>query len=435
MSAHVERASLLLYQGRHDLAEREIRCALTDNPNDALARAVLAKCLIQSSQYTEAVEEARLAIGCDPNLSLAYFTLALAYYQKNYFPEAEKAVREAILLDPCDPDNFALLSAILARQEKWTESLEAAEQGLENDAEHAWCANQRSMALVNLGRKSEASEATEEALSRDPEDAFTHATRGWGLLHEKDPKRAQEHFLEALRLNPNLDYARTGMVEAMKARYWLYRQILGYFLWVQRLSPRMRWAFIIGMYVLYQVVRVTAENKPELQPFLYPLMIAYAVFTLTTWTAVPLSNLFLRLNRFGRMALTPVQRRASFWVGVFVLLALVSLGWYLFASEDYSFLGWIFALEFMILLIPIAGTSVCHSGWPRWVMVWYTMVMVGVVFAAAILLVSGYYLQEQDYPTAHECAECAFSLLIGNIWAAFIGSLLANWLNNVRPRR
>ena len=63
-----------------------------------------------------------------------------------------------------------------------------------------------------------------------------------GVLHQAQPKAALEHFREALRLDPNLQYAQAGIVEALKARNPIYRWMLGYFLWMGRLSDRAKWA-------------------------------------------------------------------------------------------------------------------------------------------------------------------------------------------------
>ena len=56
-----------------------------------------------------------------------------------------------------------------------------------------------------------------EALGRNPENAHTNANQGWSLLHGGQPGKALEHFREALRLDPDLEFARAGMVEALKA--------------------------------------------------------------------------------------------------------------------------------------------------------------------------------------------------------------------------
>jgi tetratricopeptide (TPR) repeat protein len=435
MSPRIERASLLLSQSRFEAAEQELRLALADDPHDPLAHALLAQCLNGKKEFAAATEEAERAVACGPDLPFAHFVLALARYHRNHYPEAEAAIAEATRLDPTNPNHHALLAAIRAEQEDWTGALAAAGRGLEQDPEHGWCANLRAMALVKLGRRDEAGAAMAEALARDPDDAFTHANRGWSLLHEGDPRRALEHFREALRLNPNLEYARGGMIEAIKARSWLYRQMLGYFLWLSRLSPRARWGVVLGLLVLQQVVAGVAKSDPQLRPVLEPVLIAYVVFVLTTWTAVPLSNLVLRLSRFGRLALSAEQRRASNWVAGCVGLALVGVGWGFFGSKDYAFLGWPPALGFMIVLVPLSGVFTCQPGWPRRVMVGCTAAMTAMVTAAVVLFVVGVDLDGRDNRSAVECVLWGLALIRATVWGGLGSALLANWLSGVRPRQ
>ena len=92
------------------------------------------------------------------------------------------------------------------------------------------------MALVQLGRKDEAQQTLGSALANDPENALTHANQGWALLHRGDHAKALEHFREALRIDPELDWARAGIVEALKARHLIYRVMLRFFLWMGRQS-------------------------------------------------------------------------------------------------------------------------------------------------------------------------------------------------------
>ena len=56
-------------------------------------------------------------------------------------------------------------------------------------------------------------------------------------MHAGDFRGALEHFREALRLNPSPEWARAGLVEALKARYPSAAS-LRYFLWMSTLSRR-----------------------------------------------------------------------------------------------------------------------------------------------------------------------------------------------------
>src|SRR5205807_5174625 len=101
---------------------------------------------------------------------------------------------------------------------------------------------------TKLGRTQEAVQAVESALAREPENALSHANLGWSYLHQHDHKKALEHFREALRIDPENDYAKAGLVQALQARYFLYGLMLRYFLWMGRQSRTLQWIVILGLF-------------------------------------------------------------------------------------------------------------------------------------------------------------------------------------------
>ena len=236
-SPHLQRAILLLQQRRMDLAEQELRRALLENPHDATALSLLANCLARQDRLEDATHTARAAIVADPGNALGYYMLGVVLRQRNRFDEAAEAVGQAIRIEPDQSTHWAELAQIELNRQHWDAALQAAERGLAHDAEDVDCTNLRAMALVKLGRREEAGQTIDVALARDPDNAVSHANRGWTLLESREPRKAMEHFREALRLNPDLDWARSGIAEAMKARNPLYRWLLAYFLWMAKLSP------------------------------------------------------------------------------------------------------------------------------------------------------------------------------------------------------
>ena len=219
-----------------------------------------------------------------------------------------------------------------------------AEQGLQHDAEHVGCNNARAMALTRLGRTAEAGQTLASALEREPENAWSHANLGWASLHEGDSKKALEHFREALRLDPTEDYAKAGLVEALQARNPIYGLMLRYFLFMSRLSGRAQWTFIIGAYLINRMLRGLARSNPQWAPWIMPVLVAYIAFVVLTWISQPLFNLLLRLNRYGRHALSDDQRRGANLVGILFFLALVCLLAWLWggAAAGLAFFGLIY---------------------------------------------------------------------------------------------
>ncbi len=353
MNARLQRGRLLFMQDRWELAERELRRALAEDPEDAQALALLAQAVSEQGRHDEAMKLAREAVGRRPDDSYTHVALARVLMEAGKKREALAAADEALRIDPDDETNWGLKSSLLGQNDRWAEALEAAEAGLAIDAEDDTCRNMRALCLQQLGRREEAEAAAEEALEADPDSALAHATRGWAYVRSGDQRRAEEHFREALRLDPNLDWAREGVLTALKARNPIYGAILKYFLWMGSLPPGVRWGVIIGIYICYRVLRSISRTTPEARPIVVPIIVLLAGFVLLTWIADPLFNLFLRLHPFGRLALTRRERAASNVVGLIVLGALVSLGGWFVTGNGWWGMG---AIGLTLYMIAVAGS-------------------------------------------------------------------------------
>ena len=422
MNAALNRGLMLLQQNRYEMAEEEFRQVLAHDPEDAVAHALLGLCLLERKEYKTATEHVERAIHLAPDMAMAHSAHSRVLFERNYVDRALSAIREAIRLDPENADFYAQESGIYLEKSKWQEALNAAEQGLAIDSEHVNCTNLRAMAMVKLGRREAAGQTIDAALARDPEDSFTHANQGWTLLHDGNPTKAMEHFRESLRLDPTNEWARQGIVEALKARYFIYSIMLKWFLWMSKLEPRTQWIIVIAGWFGARMLRATAAANPPLAPFIYPVLILYTAFVLMTWIASPLFNLILRLNRFGRLALSREEIVASNWLGLCLALALSMVGWWVVSQQNVALLG---AMVFGFLLIPLAGTFYCQPGWPRLAMAACTIVLAAAGIGAFVMALNGD--RGKDGPGA---ALFGFFLL---------GAVLSSWLGNalrmVRPRR
>lgn len=354
MNTHISRAQLLMQQSRFELAEEQLRLALTEDSEDCVAHALLALCLGERQQYDEATDEAQQAIHAAPDEAIGFYALASIMQDRNRLKEAREAISEAVRLEPWNTTHFTRLASIEFASSRWKDCLEAAEQGLQFEPEDVECNNLRAMALVKLGRRDEAGQSIDAALANEPDNALTHANQGWTRLHEGRPKEAAEHFREALRLDPQLEWARVGIVEAMKARNPIYRGMLAWFLWMSRFSPRVQIAMLLGLIFGNQVLAAVCDSVPALVPFQLPLAMAYVLFAWMTWVAPSLFNLVLCLDRFGRLVLNRQEKLAA---GLTALCILLMLATGLFGQLRYgeiATLYWQTGALFLGLVIPVS---------------------------------------------------------------------------------
>lgn len=386
-AARRQRGWLLAQQGRAELAEQEYRLALAEDPHDADTHALLALVLAeQEPRHAEALAEARTAVGLAPDEPFPHYAEAHVHIEAERWDDAQRAAEQAIRLDADDPGHYVVLSAAFLGRRRWREALDAADEALAIDPTHTGAANLRATALVHLGRKDEAGAALQGALARDPENSHTHANQGWALLHRGDRTAALGHFREALRLDPESEWAREGLVEALKARNPLYAGMLHYFLWTNRLSPRARWMVLLGGWFGYQVVRRVAAANPELAPWLTPLMIAYGAFVLLSWTAPQVFNAVLLASKDGRYVLSPEQRRSGGFMAAGVAAA---VGLTVAALASGLALLEICALMFAALLIPLAATFRGPRGRPTRKMSMLTVGLYAVAAVAAAMFAQG----------------------------------------------
>lgn len=365
-AAYRQRGWMLAQQGRAELAEREYRRALLEDPHDADAHALLALVLAeQETRRAEALDEARAAVGLAPDDPFAHYAESRVHLEAERWDDAQASAEQAIRLDPYDPGNHVVLAAAHLGRRRWQDALNAADAALELEPDHTGAANLRATALTYLGRKDEAGVTMHGALARDPENSHTHANQGWMLLHRGDRVAALNHFRESLRLDPENDWAREGLVEALKARNPLYAGMLRYFLWMDRLPPRTRWMVILGGWLGYQFVRGASRANPGLEPWVMPLMIAYLAFVLLSWTAPQIFNAVLLASRDGRYVLSPEQRWSGGWMAAGVTAAVAAT-----VAAVATGIGWLSgtALMFGALLIPLGATFHGPRGRPTRVM-------------------------------------------------------------------
>ena len=415
MIDHREAALEALDDEDFGAAELHLRGIMTDEPDDGVAAALLALAVLAQERLDEATTLARDAVTTSPELAFTHRALASVLLARNRFPEALREAQEAIRLDPEESDNHSLAARAYAGQGRWDDALAAASRGLELDAEHVPSASVRALALRQLGRTAEADAAFDEVAAAAPLNAFANAGRAWTLLRTGSREDALEQFREALRMDPTNEWAREGMLASLKARHPIYRLFLRYYLWLETRSRRQQLLYAVLGIILYSNMRRLARAEPQLAPVLWPLMALYVLFVLGSWIADPLFDLLLRFDTVGRRALTPNRRRASAWVGVCLIFAIAGGIITLLTGSDQALTTAICA---GFMLIPIAGTFRCETGWPRTVMAGYTVALAIGAVAATLLPGRGGRIA-----------------LVVVVLGAAIGSWLVRWLETAVPAR
>ncbi|MXV16785.1 tetratricopeptide repeat protein [Hufsiella ginkgonis] len=378
----IAKIEILIHQKRHAEAEGILKNLLGQDPDNVHYLALLAEVNLQRDDAETAGKLIDSAIGLAPDEPWLFYIRSRVALLADRYDDADEAIQQAIALDPGSAGYFALRAMIKLNRKRYDEALSLADHALSLDAENVLALNTRSTALVKLNRKEEAFTTIEGALREDPENAYTHTNYGWGLLEKGDSKKALVHFREALKSDPNFHFAKAGMAEALKANNPFYRLFLQYSFWIGNLTAKYQWGVIIGFYLLTRILRGVAESSEALRPYLLPVVLLFSFVAFSTWVITPLSNLFLRLNPFGRYLLTAREIMSSNFVGISVLVFLTGLLLYLFAGGD-QYLA-ITAFGF-VMMVPLS--TMFAPSKQKYALVIYAIGMAVVGLAAIITVI------------------------------------------------
>ena len=403
----LQRARLLFEQHRLEQAAEQLKQLLSQDPDDAEAHALLALCLLDDKdRWHDATREAEQSIHLAPAQPFSHYVMASVLNKRSRTAESLSAIDESIRLDPGQSLFYALRASLLAQLQRWPDCLEAASLGLQMDPDDTSCANMRSLALERLGRKNDALQQAENAVSRDPDSGHAHSMRGWALLQQGKVAEAQVAFREALRLEPTNEFARTGMIQALNSKNFLFRIAFKFHSFLGRLGSTYRWAIVIGFWVGVQVLQSLANANPVLTPFVTPILLLYFTFCMLTWIADPLFDAFLRFHSFGKYLLSRKQKWASNLVAGLLLSAIALVVIQLVRGDIAGAI--LIGIIPVLLTIPVSICFRVDRGWP-----------LAVAIPAASLI--GLFA----------CAAVAMILVDGPLWLAFgpfiVGILISSF--------
>ncbi len=316
---------LLQDQGRLEEAEACFYSVLAREPDNDFVFGRLALCqMSQPGKKRRALDTIAEAIRLRADEPFYFSVKAIILGELHRGKEALEAAETAVRLNP--EDTFALSAKANAycAMDRWAEAEEWSRHALALDGDNAMAANILAHTLRIQGKRQLNAEAVERLLAADPEDSFAHVNAGWTALQAKDQARAEQHFREALRLDPESDMAREGLLESFRARSWFYRAYLSYCFFMQRYTEGKQWMIFLGAFAVYQVSRKYLET---INPVYSGVLVAvWLGLVLWVWLAPGIGNFLILLDRSARLALKPAERHQGIAVGgIFALGALATI--------------------------------------------------------------------------------------------------------------
>jgi len=222
---NLRRGELLLERRRFEDALSYFTAAMACGDGYALSMMAICQANIESEKE-RSLETINAAIGADPDEPDYLRLKAIILCRLNRPKDGLEVARAGVRMDHADPNLHSAEAQALLNLDRWEEAEASARVALAIDPDHTEAENQLVHALYEQRKGGTNQEVVLRQLSQRPEEPHAHYNAGYSFLESGDWRRAMQHFEECLRLDPNFDPARTGMLEAMRGRYAIYRRCL-----------------------------------------------------------------------------------------------------------------------------------------------------------------------------------------------------------------
>jgi hypothetical protein len=244
--------------------------------------------------------------------------------------------------------------------------------------------------------------------------------QGWEALEQDQPQQAMLRFRQALRIRPSHPGAQAGIVESLKARHRVYRWLLARVFALGRLPPAVQIGLMVVAFLALRILSSVVAVNPQWGPVVWPLLLLIFGGCVLIGLATPIFTMLLSLDPDAREALSDDERRGATALLGSLLLPLPVLLYSLFTNTGLGLVVWILLT---MVALPASAIYRCASGWPRWIMIAVTIVVIMLIMP---LLVSVF----GDLPGINEQARS--NLIRAVVYALLGAQMLATLLQSLR---
>jgi len=354
MEAQLHMVQHYLRTNRPDLAIPMARDLLAQDPTDTTILSSYCAALYMADHDQDCFDTTEQILDLDPGNLEAHYYRCLSAIILRRMKVAKESMEVCIETAPDDADSWFLCAGFWSRRQIPQRALGAAEEGLSIDPTHNGLIHLRTEALMALGRIDESVEQLDLAQGENPEEPLFHVSRGWAELRSGDRHQARTHFREALRLDPNNEAGRQGMLECLRSFNPLYRGLLKLLFSLSKFSPGARIGIFLAAWFGAKVLRgmVSAAGYPNTGE---AIVTTYAILAVMTFLLEPLTDLVLLASRDGRLVLQREEKRNASLLGGLIALAAIMFGFGLAnegALKETQIVLGIAAILFFIPLCP-----------------------------------------------------------------------------------
>ncbi|MBN2386860.1 MAG: tetratricopeptide repeat protein [Anaerolineales bacterium] len=168
--AYLARAAYRIERANWQGALNDLRVAVSQDPNSALAYHYMARVQLIMGRNEEALESALKANQLDITLLDNYLVLGHAYVANNQLSEAVGALQLYTLYVPNDPLAYAILGAAYNAAGEYRLAIDVLDRSIELYRHNGEAYYQRGFAYLHIGNFDQAERDFSQALGYDPED-------------------------------------------------------------------------------------------------------------------------------------------------------------------------------------------------------------------------------------------------------------------------
>lgn len=198
----VDRAETLIDEENFEEAVVALETAVSLDPENATALALLGGVRIEFEQYEQGIEEINKAIELDPDLEIAYVNRCTLLGLSNG-EGALEACEQAVEIAPENADAQNGLGITLFNQGNTEEAITYFNEALRLNPEHPWAINNIGYSYIQLEQYENAIEALLQAIEVKPDNAQAHGNLGLAYGYNGDYEESLAAYQEGLRLEPS----------------------------------------------------------------------------------------------------------------------------------------------------------------------------------------------------------------------------------------
>jgi tetratricopeptide (TPR) repeat protein len=261
--AHFGLGVALMDSGRMDEATAQYRQVLSLQPDHPEANMNLGVLCLHRGRFEEATNYFARTLQVLPQYGKAHRNMGNALHELKCFTEASNHYAQALLIDPNDPLTHRHYARTLVALGDFTGALAHSQQAIRFNTNDSLAYIMEGEALTGLGRSDEALNCYVTALTFDSANAQAHYDLGLEWLKRNNFDQALEEFNEVLRLDQDLDGARS---EVALARQGKARAAVGQCRRALRLNPDAPAALNNLAWILATCPEADLRNGPEAVP-------------------------------------------------------------------------------------------------------------------------------------------------------------------------